>query len=511
MYKVADELLELLCYMAESSCLIWFYGSFLENRLRSRKWTGLFVIGSYVIMKKSVGMILVSDYENINYESLRIVSTAIFSFLILLFLLVGFYKADRFMSIFLMVTFLAVREIGYLFSYTIWQRGYSLFMAFALQSSEKGHLSTDGLINIAWIGGYGMLFLTGTTYIWILFIVLKQIVHSFQNKEYRMHRRELFFLLMPEMTGLLICILLRIIMLAMEQERLVLIYDKYPALVLIVPLILLLSLLSIPYGVSVFQGLIDLNREKSGRVILENQIKGMQGQMEEMEHIYAGIRSMKHDMQNTIAIIMQLTAGIKETGADNESGGNIQGHAGELPALQKYLSELGRSFDNLELRFRTGNVVVDTLLNMKYHEICRTLPELELEADRLLFPAVLHIQSYDMGVILGNALDNAMEACKRLHEKEKEAALFIRLSSFQKGNMFFLEVENSFDGEIKQKAQMDFPATSKPDESAHGLGFMNIKNAVGKYYGAVDWSINGRIFRLSVMMQNEQRKEQENR
>lgn len=111
-----------------------------------------------------------------------------------------------------------------------------------------------------------------------------------------------------------------------------------------------------------------------------------------------------------------------------------------------------------------------------------------------------------MGVILGNALDNAIEACGRLHAKEPEAALFIRLSSFRKGNMFFLEVENSFDGQFMKNAETEFPMTSKPDKSVHGSGFPNIRNAAGKYYGEVEWSADGRIFTLSVMMQNEKQK-----
>ena len=505
MYNVMEEVVHLIYYMAEGGCLAKFCASFMETRMGSRKGTALAVVLSYMIMRECRGLFSVADYENLSYESLRIIFGTIVSFLTLLIFLVGFYKAESRMGIFVILTFLAVRDIGYLLMYTVWQSSYSLLCDFGVWFLEKGRLTGDDLMDLVLAGGYGMIFLTYFSSLCILWAVLKKIVHSFQEKEYRMHRRELFFLLTPEMTGLLICILLRSIMFAMEQERPVLLYDKYPALILIVPLILLLSLLSIPHGVKVFQGLIDLNREKNGRIILENQINGMQGQIEEMEHIYEGIRCMKHDMQNTISIIMQLTAGIPEAAA----GGDKCRHDGRMQSLQDYLAELGRSFDTLELRYRTGNAVVDTLLNMKYHEICRTMPELKLEADGLLFPDMMCIQSYDMGVILGNALDNAIEACRRLHEKDKEAALFIRLSSFRKGKMFFLEIENSFDGNMIQNTQSEFPKTSKADAGAHGLGFTNMKNAAGKYFGAVDWSVSGSVFTLAVMMQDEQRKEYE--
>ena len=158
---------------------------------------------------------------------------------------------------------------------------------------------------------------------------------------------------------------------------------------------------------------------------------------------------------------------------------------------------------SLEFQFRTGNTVVDTLLNMKYHEAVRTIPDMQMDADRLLFPDNLLIQSYDIGIILGNALDNAIEACRKLKGKESDAETFIRLSSFRKGKMIFIEITNSFDGNVIRKRQSEFPATDKADKEAHGIGLANIKNAAGKYHGAVDWSVNNKVFTLSVMMQNE--------
>ena len=158
-----------------------------------------------------------------------------------------------------------------------------------------------------------------------------------------------------------------------------------------------------------------------------------------------------------------------------------------------YLSELNQTFGGLEFRFRTGNTVVDALLNMKYYEAARILPDLELDADQLLFPAALAVQSYDIGVIIGNALDNAVEACIRLRENKPEKAVFIRLSSRQKGKLLILSIANSFDGRLVQKPYTNFPETSKQDSKMsnigkiHGLGLANINSTAQKYHGAVDY------------------------
>ena len=234
--------------------------------------------------------------------------------------------------------------------------------------------------------------------------------------------------------------------------------------------------------------------EKSNRIVLEKQVGSLQEHMEEMERINSGIRSMKHDMKNTISVIQRLAA------RDGEE---------ENVELQAYLSELNRTFEKLDIRFKTGNTVVDTLLNMKYHEAVREVPDLKMDADKLLLPQELDIRSYDIGVILGNALDNAIEACGKLKKQEQAADAFIGLSSLQKGNLLILKVENSFDGRLARRRREELPMTNKADKKSHGIGLANIKSTAEKYGGTMDFKVKGRVFILSVMMKNERRSEDE--
>ena len=279
-------------------------------------------------------------------------------------------------------------------------------------------------------------------------------------------------------------------MVTLEDKVPKMLYDRYPILTIVLPAILLLSLLSILYGVKLFQDMVYRNKAKSERVILKNQVKNMQEHMEEMERIYSEIRGMKHDMKNTLAVALQLS---KEKEFFLEEKGE----------LQEYLADLNRAFDRLDMRFRTGNTVADTLLNMKYHEAVRLVPDLEMDTDRLVFPQDLKIHSYDIGIILGNAVDNAVWACRKLKEKEPEAEALIRFVSMQKGNLLVLKVENSFDGKLVRRPREEFPVTDKPDKENHGMGLVNIKNTVEKYHGTMDYMVKGRVFILSMMMKNE--------
>lgn len=484
---MASAVLEVLYALFQGYCLQYFLGVFLESRFPKCKWSSLFVPASYGILRMGLNLLIPSGYE-----STVILGKQILLFVMLLMLALCFYKAVHTITVFLAVTFMAVSEISFFLAYMVIQLGNRLF-DFWSWCFGKGYFSqADDYVRVIKLTAYGLQVLMCVVFMLLLYFSLRKIVNSYKEKDYAMNRTELLFILTPGLAGWLICLLLRMIMVTVENGQMKLLYDKYPLLLWIVPIILILSLLSVLYSIKLFQDMIYLNREKSSRVILEKQIGSMQEHMSEMERVYSGIRSMKHDMKNTLSVIVQLAAGKSEE---------------ENTELQAYLSELNQAMDRLEFQFKTGNTVVDTLLNMKYHEAVRTIPDLQMDADRLLFPDTLLIQSYDIGIILGNALDNAIEACRKLKGKEPDAEAFIRLSSFSKGKMLFIEIENSFDGNVIRKRQSEFPATDKKDKEAHGIGLTNVKSAAEKYHGGVDWSVDNKVFTLSVMLQNERRAE----
>ena len=477
MYDVLNVCLEVVTALGQGYLLQYFLGSFLEGRGKDRHINGLLVTASYGALRLGINFILPSDYD-----SIRTVLKVAVIFVAIVLLALLFYKGIYGITAFLAITYMAVSEITFFLSYMLMQISGNLFELWVWLLG-KGYISADTLEGLVQITAVVLQMFFYGIFIVLLYFALRKINESFRDKDYRVQRTELYFLLVPGMVGLLICVLLRTIMITIENDVPKLLYDRFPILIIIVPAILSLSLLSILYVVKTFQDMIALNREKNSRIILEKQIENMQEHMEEMERIYSGIRSMKHDMKNTLAVIMQL-AGREEA------------------ELQTYLSELNQNFDNLEFQFKTGNTVVDTLLNMKYHEAIRIIPDIRIDAERLLFSDEMHIQSYDIGVMIGNALDNAMEACRKLKAEDPEAETFIRLTSFKKGKMIFIEVENSFNGKVVKKKQSEFPVTDKTDKREHGIGLLNIKHTAEKYHGAVDWSVDGKVFTLSVMMKN---------
>ena len=482
MYEVVSGLLEVFSAMFQGYCLQYFFGSFLEGRIRNRRISVLAVTTLYGALRLGAGFFLPKGYTSFWVFVRLAVILCIISVTAL-----AFYRALGKMALFLIVTFMTVGEMSFFLAHMFFELGNHLFRLWN-RCLEKGYISSfnySKIVNITIIFNQILLYVVGAA---LLYFTLRKVVQDYREKDYAVHRTELLFILTPGLTGLMVCTLLRITIDTAENGVPETLYDRYPSLMVIMPVILLLLLFSVMFGVKLFQDMICWNREKSSRIILEKQVSSLQEHMGEMERVYSGIRGMRHDMKNTISVIMQLAAG-KEEG------------------LQAYLEELSRTMDRLEFRFKTGNTVVDTLLNMKYHEIAGTVPDLRMDVDGLQFPEKLFIQSYDIGIILGNALDNAMEACRKLKAKEPGAEAFIRISSFQKRELFFLKVENSFDGRLLRRRQNEFPVTDKADRENHGIGLANIKSTAEKYQGTMDFRVKGRVFILSVMMKNERREE----
>ena len=483
MYEVVSGLLEVFSAMFQGYCLQYFFGSFLESRIRNRRTGGLAAAVLYGVLRLGMGLILPKGYTSFWVFIRLAVILCIVSVAVLVF-----YKAIGKITLFLGVAFIAVSEMSFFLAHMFFELGNHLFRLWDW-CLENGYIQSlkfyNFVVSITLIGNQILIHVIGAA---LLYFTIRKIVRDYREKDYAIHRTELLFILTPGLTGLMVCTLLRITIDTAENGVPEVLYDRYPSLMVIMPVILLLLLFSVMFGVKFFQDMICWNREKSSRIILEKQVSSLQEHMGEMERVYSGIRGMRHDMKNTISVIMQLAAG-KEDG------------------LQVYLEELNETMDRLEFRFKTGNTVVDTLLNMKYHEIIRAVPDLRMDVEGLQFPEKLFIQSYDIGIILGNALDNAMEACRKLKVKEPDAEAFIRISSFQKRELFFLKVENSFDGKVVRKPQNEFPVTDKADRENHGIGLANIKSTAEKYQGTMDFKVKGRVFILSVMMKNEGRNE----
>ncbi len=307
----------------------------------------------------------------------------------------------------------------------------------------------------------------------------------FKSRELPLHRTEYLFLLFPCASSFLLCTLLRVIMFTFTNENVMpkTLFEAFPLLIGIVPILLVICLFSMLYSMKLYQEMLALNAERNRRAVLEKQVVSMEEHARELERIYSGVRSMKHDMKNQLAVLE-----------------NLMGLSGDREELSDYLGQLSRTLGKLDIPFQTGSTVVDSLLFMKYHEACEKFSRIRFEAEDLIIPKDCGIQPTDLCIILGNALDNAIEACEKQEADAGGKGRFIRLYSGCRQGMLLLTVENSFNGGLRLLQGNMFPATTKPDGEAHGIGLHNIRAAAERYRGGVSWEADKNRFTVTVLL-----------
>lgn len=104
------------------------------------------------------------------------------------------------------------------------------------------------------------------------------------------------------------------------------------------------------------------------------------------------------------------------------------------------------------------------------------------------------ITDVDLTVVLGNILENAIEACRRQQPNEKK---WIAVNAYVSGNAFFLAVDNSYNGQTQKDREGRF-LSAKHDGC--GIGMESVKSVVLKYGGEFRAVEEGNQFCVSLVM-----------
>lgn len=135
--------------------------------------------------------------------------------------------------------------------------------------------------------------------------------------------------------------------------------------------------------------------------------------------------------------------------------------------------------------------MVDAILNSKLSLIKSKRIAVNAKA---VVPAALSVSEIDLCVIIGNLLDNAMEACLRQEETENR---FIRVYIGTLKQQLYICVTNSVGGQVK-KVGKSYLSTKNSD--THGFGLMRIDRLADKYNGYVNRQDEPGAFATEVML-----------
>ena len=212
----------------------------------------------------------------------------------------------------------------------------------------------------------------------------------------------------------------------------------------------------------------ELSRMKSDEaLILEREYKALSSSYESNAKLF-------HDFRNHCGVIRNYLSKDKTEEAI------------------EYLDDLTGGGSSYSSEVFTGDETIDYLIGSKKNSAEEKDIEFEVNAE---FPRNINIKSSDLCAILGNLLDNAIEACSKVKDPSGRK---IRLIIRRIGQMLVVKIENTYDtkpvvvdGEYK---------TSKTDGGLHGWGIKSVNTAASKYDGMVQSSCTDDIFTTVVTL-----------
>ena len=186
---------------------------------------------------------------------------------------------------------------------------------------------------------------------------------------------------------------------------------------------------------------------------------------------YRQSERLRHDMKNHIIALTALSR--------NKEWEKIEDY---LKNMEGVILDAGGDL--------TGNKAVDALLYQKRKQA--EGEDIKWECD-MQMPKGCCINEFDLCVLMGNILDNALEACGRMQKDENR---FINIQARTVKKCFLIEVKNSMDS--TEKFTEGF--TNKDDSQEHGIGLLNVGDVVNRYNGAVHKEAGKGIFVISILM-----------
>ena len=192
----------------------------------------------------------------------------------------------------------------------------------------------------------------------------------------------------------------------------------------------------------------------------------------EVENIYNQMRGWRHDYHNHIQALKAYLA-LEQYGETNV-----------------YLNKLDDDLTSVDTVLKTGNVMVDAILNSKISLALSKKINVNAKAK---VPKSLEISEIDLCVIIGNLIDNATEACMKVTDPaERRIRIFVGIFK----EYLYISVVNTMGGEIK-KSEVGY--ISSKGES-HGFGLMRVDKIAKKYGGHVNRQHEEDAFATEVML-----------
>lgn len=198
-------------------------------------------------------------------------------------------------------------------------------------------------------------------------------------------------------------------------------------------------------------------------------------QANEREAAYQQTKQLRHDLSEHLIALQSLLQSKKYEEANQKV-------CELLNQNQLYRNEISHS----------GNIVIDSLINYKYNALASQNITLDCS---ITIPPQLPFDESDFCIILGNLLDNAIEATLSLPPDNRVIKVILKV---QKG-IFVIMITNPYINSIITSTNQKF-LTTKADKTNHGIGLSSVQYAIDKYNGILDLEYDSNKFIATVWL-----------
>ena len=219
----------------------------------------------------------------------------------------------------------------------------------------------------------------------------------------------------------------------------------------------------------------DLIVTKEKLFFTESHINSQLAHYDELYKHQTELRTFKHDIKNIFLSIMGI---LKDGDAEKA-----------LYAMQTNLDMLDEMNKNI---VNTGHPITDAILQSKLHNA--ETKKIDLKISTKLTEKII-VDELELGIVLGNALDNAIEATEKVSEASEKTILFDMITSAER---IIITIENPVNGNVNTNKLI----TTKKDKLNHGHGINSIKTIAKKYDGVAEFTCNDGKFITNINIGN---------
>ena len=221
---------------------------------------------------------------------------------------------------------------------------------------------------------------------------------------------------------------------------------------------------------TVLNHFIEINEKANEKELIQKQLESIQEQYKIRDEKENELRVLRHDLKHVLTTVASLISQNK------------------INEAMQIINEQVETVENNRITKYCKDPVINSVI-CNYKELCLE-NKINLKIKIHNIDGALYIKGSDIGILLSNLFDNAINATKKLKNNRRIEVKFVNTDG-----RLVLQFKNNYDGEIEFDKN-DMPTSFK---EGHGIGTVSIASFVKKYNLNLDYEINNNVFIVSIL------------